>query len=82
MKFVVYRDKKLKIDKVGELYDGALLNQRVAKIYSKSNDLDFIYSLLQKSKTVEELENSIAGTDPPNLSLNDVKEIKLGRVIN
>jgi type I restriction enzyme S subunit len=54
------------------------LNQRVAKIYSKTKDLDFIYSLLQKSKTVEELENSIAGTDPPNLSLNDVKEIKLG----
>ena len=54
------------------------MNQRVAKIYSKTKDLDFIYSLLQKSKTVEELENSIAGTDPPNLSLNDVKEIKLG----
>ncbi|HCA5368969.1 TPA: restriction endonuclease subunit S [Acinetobacter baumannii] len=71
-------NKKLKIAKVGELYDGALLNQRVAKIYSKTNDLDFIYSLLQKSKTVDELENSIAGTDPPNLSLNDVKEIKLG----
>lgn len=62
----MYRDKKLKIAKVGELYDGALLNQRVAKIYSKTKDLDFIYSLLQKSKTVEELENSIAGTDPPN----------------
>ena len=36
------------------------------------------YSLLQKSKTVEELENSISGTDPPNLSLNDVKDIRLG----
>ena len=47
-------NKKLKIAKVGELYDGALLNQRVAKIYSKTKDLDFIYSLLQKSKTVEE----------------------------
>lgn len=71
-------NKKLKIAKVGDFYDGALLNQRVAKIASRDNDLDFIYSLLQKSKTVEELENSIAGTDPPNLSLNDVKEIKLG----
>ena len=71
-------NKKLKIAKVGDFYDGALLNQRVAKIASSDNDLDFIYSLLQKSKTVEELENSIAGTDPPNLSLNDVKEIKLG----
>lgn len=70
-------NKKLKIAQVGNLYDGALLNQRVAKIHSKNNNLDFIYSLLQKSKTVEELENSIAGTDPPNLSLNDVKEIKL-----
>lgn len=71
-------NKKLKIAKVGDLYDGALLNQRVAKIASINNNLDFIYSLLQKSKTVEELENSIAGTDPPNLSLNDVKEITLG----
>ncbi|WP_180007413.1 restriction endonuclease subunit S [Acinetobacter sp. YH16057] len=71
-------NKKLKIAKIGNFYDGALLNQRVAKISSRSNNLDFIYSLLQKSKTVEELENSIAGTDPPNLSLNDVKEIKLG----
>ncbi|HEM7759488.1 restriction endonuclease subunit S [Acinetobacter baumannii] len=70
-------NKKLKIAQVGNLYDGALLNQRVAKIHSKNNNLDFIYSLLQRSKTVEELENSIAGTDPPNLSLNDVKEIKL-----
>lgn len=70
-------NKKLKIAKVGNLYHGALLNQRVAKIYSEVNNLDFIYSLLQKSKMVEELENSIAGTDPPNLSLNNVKEIKL-----
>lgn len=71
-------NKKLKIAKVGEFYDGALLNQRVAKIVSDNNNLDFIYSLLQKSKTVEELENSIAGTDPPNLSLNEVKGIVLG----
>jgi len=71
-------NKNLKIAKVGEFYHGALLNQRVAKIVSEYNNLDFIYSLLQKSKTVEELENSIAGTDPPNLSLNDVKEIVLG----
>lgn len=48
-------NKKLKIAKVGEFYDGALLNQRVAKIVSENNNLDFIYSLLQKSKTVEEL---------------------------
>ena len=50
----------------------------MAKIVSENNNLDFIYSLLQKSKTVEELENSIAGTDPPNLSLNEVKGIVLG----
>ena len=71
-------NKKLKIAKVGSSYDGALLNQRVAKIQTNENDLGFIYSLLQKSKTVEELENSISGTDPPNLSLNDVKDIRLG----
>ena len=71
-------NKKLKNAKVGSSYDGALLNQRVAKIQTNENDLGFIYSLLQKSKTVEELENSISGTDPPNLSLNDVKDIRLG----
>ena len=71
-------NRKLKIAKVGSFYDGALLNQRVAKIQTNENNLGFIYSLLQKSKTVEELENSISGTDPPNLSLNDVKDIGLG----
>lgn len=68
-------NKKLKISKVGQFYDGALLNQRVAKIESKENDISFIYALLQKSDIVEKLENSIAGTDPPNLSVKQIKEI-------
>lgn len=70
-------NKQLKLAKVGEIYDGALLNQRVAKLISKSSNVDFVYSLLQKSDIIELLANSIAGSDPPNLSLSEIKNINL-----
>lgn len=70
-------NKQLKLAKVGEIYDGALLNQRVAKLISKSSNVDFVYSLLQKSDVIELLANSIAGSDPPNLSLSEIKNINL-----
>ena len=68
---------ELKISQVGDFYDNALLNQRVAKLASEDNNLKFIYCLLQKSETVKDIENSIAGTDPPNLSLNEIKDITI-----
>ena len=70
-------NKQLKLAKVGEIYDGALLNQRVAKLISKSSNVDFVYFLLQKSDIIELLANSIAGSDPPNLSLSEIKNINL-----
>ena len=70
-------NKQLKLAKVGGIYDGALLNQRVAKLISKSSNVDFVYFLLQKSDIIELLANSIAGSDPPNLSLSEIKNINL-----
>lgn len=70
-------DKHLKIAVAGEKYHGALLNQRVGKIVSSNNHIPFIYCLLQQEKIISDLESSIAGTDPPNLSLNEIKNISL-----
>ena len=70
-------DKRLKIAVAGKRYHGALLNQRVGKIVSANNHIPFIYCLLQQEKLISQFESSIAGTDPPNLSLNEIKDISL-----
>lgn len=70
-------DGKLKISIIDDEYNGALLNQRVGKLISQEHNLLFIYTMLQKSDVVSKLEQSIAGTDPPNLSLNEIKDILL-----
>ncbi|MEY0016761.1 restriction endonuclease subunit S [Providencia rettgeri] len=65
---------KLKIANAGEKYHNSLLNQRVGKIVTQQNIM-FIYSLLQMESMVLKINNAIAGTDPPNLSIHDIKEI-------
>lgn len=65
---------KLKIAIAGKEYDGSLLNQRVGKIVTKNNP-KFVYSLLQMESTVSKINNCIAGTDPPNLSTQDIKDM-------
>lgn len=65
---------KLKIAIAGKEYDGSLLNQRVGKIVTKNNT-KFVYSLLQMESTVSKINNCIAGTDPPNLSTQDIKDM-------
>lgn len=67
---------KLKIARVDQNYDGSLLNQRVGKLVS-NEVIDFVYFLLQLRNTVSEISDTISGTDPPNLSLNEIKGIKL-----
>ena len=67
---------KLKIAQINSFFDGALLNQRVGKIIS-SNSHYFIYSLLQKDELIKSIENNIAGSDPPNLSPNEINSIKI-----
>jgi type I restriction enzyme S subunit len=65
---------KLKIAQINDFFDGALLNQRVGKIYSK-NSHAFVFSLLQRDELIKSIENSIAGSDPPNLSPNEINPI-------
>lgn len=67
---------KLKIAQINDFFDGALLNQRVGKIIS-NNYLPFIFSLLQREDLIKSIENNIAGSDPPNLSPNEINSINL-----
>jgi len=67
---------KLKIAQINSFFDGALLNQRVGKIIS-NNSHYFIYSLLQKDELIKSIENNIAGSDPPNLSPNEINSIEI-----
>lgn len=67
---------KLKIAKITDKQNKSLLNQRVAKLIAKNSCADFIYYLLQTNFIIKSIENNIAGTDPPNLSYSDIKNIK------
>lgn len=40
-----------------------------------TDDAKFGYQLLRKRSTVEMIENELAGTDPPNLSVNTLNHI-------
>lgn len=60
-------NKKLKIAKLNKSDAPALLNQRVGKLVSAENNIDFVYYLLQSSTSINALLDNIAGTDPPNL---------------
>jgi len=69
--------KELKITQLKKEDTPALLNQRVGKLEAISgNDIDFIYFLLQKEQVIESLLQSMAGTDPPNLSNQGIYTIK------
>lgn len=67
-------DHKLKISKINLEYSGALLNQRVGKLLTDEN-IDFVYYLLQCTKIINSIENKIDGSDPPNLSSMNIKDI-------
>ncbi len=69
-------DRKLKIAKLNENDVPALLNQRVGKIEVESQiDIDYAYFLFQKFETINGLLQSMAGTDPPNLSNKGIYNI-------
>ncbi len=69
--------KKLKIAKLQFNDAPCLLNQRVGKIESKENTLkSFLYYLLQQEHITTALLQSMAGTDPPNLSNKGIYSIK------
>ncbi|MCI5163840.1 MAG: restriction endonuclease subunit S, partial [Candidatus Electrothrix sp. AX5] len=67
---------KLKISRIDNNFNNSLLNQRVGKLIS-DNDLEFIFSMLQKPRLISYIENSIAGTDPPNFAPSSIKNIRV-----
>lgn len=67
---------KLKIAKIDDFFNGSLLNQRVGKILT-NNCNGFIYYTLQRVTIIKEIENNIAGSDPPNLSPNEINSISI-----
>lgn len=68
---------ELKVARINEFFNNSLLNQRVGKLISNEN-LDYIYFLLQNKRLIKSIENNIAGSDPPNLSPNEINNIKVG----
>jgi len=66
--------KQLKMAQVDETFNDALLNQRVGRIESNQH-IHFVYFLLQTSKLIDDIEKSISGSEPPNLSAQQIEEI-------
>ncbi len=69
-------NKKLKISKVDNTLHDSLLNQRVGKLVS-NKCIDFVYYLIQTSKLVSSIEQNIAGSEPPNLSAQQIENIEV-----
>ncbi|MGY0395234.1 restriction endonuclease subunit S [Fusobacterium sp. SYSU M8A802] len=69
-------NRKLKIAEIDHFFDNSLLNQRVGKIETNENK-KFIYNIFQKNNYIKEIEMNIAGSDPPNLSTENIKNIIL-----
>ena len=67
--------KQLKMAAVDSVFHGALLNQRVGKLVTTQN-ITFVYFLLQTSNLISDIEKSISGTEPPNLSAQQIENIK------
>ena len=66
---------RLKIAVVDDVFHEALLNQRVGKIVALQNS-SFVYYLLQTTRLISEIEKSIAGSEPPNLSAQQIEDIE------
>ena len=67
---------KLKIAQITKDFDGSLLNQRVGKLLT-TNIYSFVYSLLQRNKVIDLIDKNILGTEPPNLSINQIYSLKI-----
>ena len=59
----------------------AMLNQRVAKLIF-TTDSEYGYQLLQRRYVVDKIENELAGTDPPNLGSDNLKNINISITFN
>lgn len=71
-------NRKLKISKLKKSDTPSLLNQRVGKIEVLEGDnLNWIYHLLQSHSSINGFLDSMAGTDPPNLSNKGIYSINI-----
>lgn len=69
-------NNKLKISKIGINDTPSLLNQRIGKIEAvDSNIKQFIYYLFQETRIINHMLKNMAGSDPPNLSINSIYKI-------
>lgn len=69
-------NRKLKLSIFKEDDGRALLNQRVAKIEVFDEKYRyFIYNFLQFDYSINQMELKILGTDPPNISGNDIEGV-------
>lgn len=66
--------RQLKIAEVDDIFDSALLNQRVGKLTTIQYPA-FVFFLLQTWKLIDAIEKSISGNDPPNLSAQQIEGI-------
>src|SRR5690606_30550254 len=66
---------ELKIAPIDDVFHGALLNQRVGKLVTDQN-ISFVYYLLQTSKLISDIDKSISGSEPPNLSAQQIEGLK------
>lgn len=69
-------NNKLKISKVDNVLHNSLLNQRVGKLIS-NKCIDFVYYLLQTTKLISSIAQNIAGSEPPNLSAQQIENIEV-----
>ena len=67
---------KLKVATISESDAGALLNQRVCKVIpSKRISSGFLFHLLQSDIIVNQIDIEIAGSDPPNVSGDQIESV-------
>ncbi len=70
--------RNLKISKLSSEDVPCLLNQRVGKIETlNESNLDWLFHLLQTNKSINALLDSMAGSDPPNLSNKGIYGIRI-----
>jgi type I restriction enzyme S subunit len=69
---------ELKVAQIRSYDTPALLNQRVARVKPDSSlvNQDFIYSMFRYEEITREIEITIFGTDPPNVSTKQIEDIK------
>lgn len=71
-------DNRLKVAIVTEKDLPSLLNQRVGKfIFNENLNYKFGFYIITSFKFIQQIISKIFGTDPPNISSNDIENIKI-----